>query len=66
MKKEQLSKIIINQIEYDRTDYPEFADTYISEAIWEDTEEELTDDEYDDLNSNHSDWIYECLMDYLY
>ena len=66
MTKEQLKNIRIDSMEYDRNDYPDFADTYISVAYWLDTGKELTEEELEDLDENHSDWVYECLMDYLY
>ena len=63
---DQLSNIQIDSMEYDPGDYPEFADTYISVAYWIDTGKELTEDELEYLDENYSDWVYECLMDYLY
>ena len=43
----------------DMRDYPDFCDAYISYAVWEDTGEELTDEELDKLNEEHSDLVNE-------
>jgi len=40
-------------------DYPDFCDAYIAYAVWEDTGEELTEDELNELNEEHRDFVYE-------
>jgi hypothetical protein len=48
---------LVNVCVEDLTDYPDFADAYISYAEWEDTKEELTEEEYLEL-SNDFDLVY--------
>lgn len=40
-------------------DYPDLADAYIAYAVWKDTGEELTDQELDELNDKHGDFVHE-------
>jgi hypothetical protein len=40
-------------------DYPDFSDAYISRAFWADTGKELTEEELDELNDNHRDFVHE-------
>jgi hypothetical protein len=49
----------------DHRDAPDYCDTYITRAVWEDTGEDLTDSELDDLNGDR-DFVYEKLMQKLY
>lgn len=46
----------------DMADYPDFSDAYITYAEWEDTGEELTEEELDKLND--SDYRGELINDY--
>jgi hypothetical protein len=48
---------LVNVCVEDLTDYPDFSDAYISCAEWEDTKEELTEEEYLEL-SNDFDLVY--------
>jgi hypothetical protein len=48
---------LVNVCVEDLTDYPDFCDAYISYAEWEDTKEELTEEEYLEL-SNDFDLVY--------
>jgi hypothetical protein len=48
---------LVNVCVEDLTDYPDFSDAYISYAEWEDTKEELTEEEYLEL-SNDFDLVY--------
>jgi hypothetical protein len=43
----------------DINDYPDFVDAFLGDAIWKDSGKELTDEELEDINDNHSDWVYE-------
>ena len=45
-------------------DAPDFCDAYICSAVWDDTGEELTDDELDILNDSYE--RYDLLMEHLY
>jgi len=48
----------------DPTDYPDFCDAYFCYAIWEDTKEELTDDELIKLTEECGDALYEMAYEY--
>jgi hypothetical protein len=47
----------------DSYDYPHFVDAFVCTAIWKDSHNELTEEELTELNSNHSDWVHEQLME---
>ena len=46
-------------------DYPDFVDAYIDWAQYQDTGEDLTDSELDDLNDD-SDQVYEAVINQLF
>lgn len=46
-------------------DYPDYCDAYISSAYWEDTGEELTEEELDWLN-DQADFRYEAIIDWIF
>ncbi len=48
----------------DGSDYPDFCDAYISNAIWEDPGEALTEEELDKLNEN-GEFVYEQVWKWL-
>lgn len=48
----------------DPRDYPDFCDAYFCYAIWEDTMEELTDDELMQLTNECGDELNEMAHDY--
>lgn len=48
----------------DPRDYPDFCDAYFSYAVWEDTKEELTDEELMQLNLECGDALNEMAHDY--
>jgi len=48
----------------DPTDYPDFCDAYFCYAIWEDTEEELTDDELIKLTEECGDVLNKMAYEY--
>jgi hypothetical protein len=50
---------LVNVCVEDLTDYPDFSDAYITYAEWEDTKQELTEQEYLEL-SNDFDLVYEA------
>jgi hypothetical protein len=54
-------KIIVDHVEFDPRDYPDFCDSFITEAHWEDTGIELTDEELDELNTD-GDFVYEAVI----
>ena len=54
---DNLTDIELNGV--DHKDYPDFADAYITSAVWATTGKELTEDELDELNSLHVDLINE-------
>jgi hypothetical protein len=45
------------------TDYPDFCDAYFSAARWEDTGEELTDSELDELTELYPELLNEMAFD---
>lgn len=49
----------------DMRDAPDFCDAYITYAAWKSTGTELTDKQLDQLN-NHSDYVYEQVINYIY
>ena len=42
-------------------DYPDFVDAFISSAYWKNGAA-LTDEELNELNDNHTDFVYEHVM----
>ena len=57
----KISNITVGGI--DTTDYPDFCDAYIQSADYDG--EPMTNDEIDELNDNHSDFVYDAVMDQL-
>lgn len=47
----------------DSNDYPDFCDAYFSYAVFEDTNEELTDEELEQLGDQNGDVINEIAHD---
>ena len=47
----------------DHKDHPDYSDAYIASADYEG--QPMTDEQLDELNDNR-DFVYECLMDYLF
>jgi hypothetical protein len=53
----------------DWNDYPDFCDAYISGGVYVESEDfvrDLTDEEIEWLNENHSDIVYQAVMDHIY
>lgn len=48
----------------DPTDYPDFCDAHFSYAVYEDTGEELTDEELEELNDSYPDVVNEMAYEY--
>ena len=48
----RLTDVTVQDIDF--KDYPDFCDAYIESASWEDTGEELTDDELEAVNNDGS------------
>ena len=55
---------ILSFDDIDHKDYPKFCDAVASKATYQGRD--MTDEELDYLNDNHSDFVHEKLMDYLY
>jgi hypothetical protein len=47
----------------DTSDFPDFSDAYICDAVWVDTGESLTVDELDELTNLHSDVVHDMAHD---
>ncbi len=47
-------------------DHPDYVDAFISSATWSDTLEPLSDEELDELNDNHRDFVYEAVIARIY
>lgn len=50
----------------DMTDYPDFCDAFITSATWIDSGEELTEEELDKLHSDHPDFVYDKVVEYIH
>jgi hypothetical protein len=61
--KRKVCDIEVDGIDY--SDAPDFCDAYISQAVWEDTLEPLTDDELEALNQD-SEFVYEEVQKWIY
>lgn len=48
----------------DSTDYPDFCDAYFSNAAFEDTGEELTDEELEQLQDTYPEVVNEMAYEY--
>lgn len=48
----------------DPNDYPDFCDTYFVHAVWEDTSEELTDEELEQLGDENGDILNEMAYEH--
>lgn len=47
----------------DSRDYPDFCDAHFSRAVWEDTDELLTDEELDALTDLYPDVVFQIIVD---
>ena len=45
-------------------DYPDYCDAFVTSATYKGRD--LTEEELEWVGDEHSDWVYEKLMDYLY
>jgi len=62
----ELNKIKHVQVNgIDPRDYPDFCDAYIDYAVY-DNGQELTEEELDELNERHPDFVYEKVIDFLF
>jgi len=65
-----IMKIDVNKLEnievdgIDTRDYPDFVDAFISYAEMDGVE--LTDEQLDELNANHPELIYDCVINHLF
>ena len=65
MGRVDLSKITYVEVEgVDHRDYPDFVDAFICYA--EIDGRELTDEELDYINDNHTDYVYDKVLETLY
>ena len=59
-----LKKVEVVEIEgIDMKDYPDFCDAYIAEALIDG--KEATDEQLEELMSDHPDWAYEQIVDWI-
>lgn len=58
---EALTDIEIEGIDY--SDYPDFCDAFMTYAYDKKLKRELTDEEIDDINNNHSSFVYEHVLE---
>jgi hypothetical protein len=56
----------IELADIDLKDYPDFCDAYVSNGRWEDTGEELTDEELLELAHTCSDEVHEEVLSRVY
>ena len=49
----------------DMRDYPKLVDAYVSKAMWKDTDRQLSEEELEDLNDNHYEFVFEEVMESL-
>ena len=47
-------------------DYPDFCDAYIESAYWEDTDEDLTEEELNKLNKLYEDYTHELVINQIF
>jgi hypothetical protein len=64
LRNTNLTDVQIEGIDYN--DAMDFCDAYVSYAVYEDTLEPLSDEDLDELNSNHSDLVYELVLEHIY
>lgn len=68
MKNEIIRYLNIQVDGIDERDYPDFCDAFISDAnveLEDGTIRQATDEELETLNED-SEFVYQCVMDYLY
>lgn len=65
MDKIDTSKIEVTKMDIATQNYPDFTDSFVSEAIWIDTGAELTEQELDQLNDD-SDYLYSQVEKWVY
>jgi hypothetical protein len=59
------SKIEVTNMDIATENYPDFTDSFISEAIWIETGIELTEEELDQLN-NDAGYVYSQIEKWVY
>ena len=62
MNTSNISNIKFEDIDYD--DYPDFCDTFVVSADYNDVT--MTEEELSDLNENYRDFVYDELLSYLF
>lgn len=58
---------LIEDVELDGVnyaDYPDFSDAYICGGIY--NGKPMSDEMIDELNDNHSDYVYQCVIDSIF
>ena len=50
----------------DTSDYPDFCDAYFSRAVYNDTGEELTESELEELAEKNPDQLYDKITDVIF
>lgn len=61
MEFDKIDNVVMGGV--DTADYPDFADAYIESADYKGRE--ATEEELDIINDNY-DFVYDCLVDWLY
>ena len=61
MNTSNISNIKFEDIDYD--DYPDFCDTFVVSADYDDAP--MTEEELSNLNENYRDFVYDELLSYL-
>lgn len=59
-----ITDIEIDGINY--KDHPDYCDAFISSATWRSSLTALTENQINQLNENHSDFVYESVQKHLY
>ncbi len=57
----KIDNIMIEGI--DHTDHPDYCDAFISSADLDGVE--MDDDQLDDLNENHADFVYDAVLNFI-
>lgn len=46
--------------------YPDFCDSFVTAGSYDSDGEDFTDEEIDYINDNHSDYVYDQVIDYYF
>jgi hypothetical protein len=59
----RLTAVTVQDIDF--KDYPDFCDAFIESAVWEDTSEDLTEDELEQVNQD-GQLVWDATMSVIY